>query len=256
MDVDALGTELARARLAPTRLSDYPCSPPDSIEQAYLVQDIMAANMGSAVVGWKIGVTSKIARQMLGLDEPLSGPLFADFCLPSPAKFKVDQQDLRIVEAEIGFCMKRDLVPRNAPYTMDEVAGAIATVHPVFEIVNKRLPGDLKDNAGWLIADGGVDHAFIYGPGTEFDPTMNMATETVSVSLDGTPVTDGIGANALGDPLNVVVWLANHLSGRNITLKGGDWVSTGLLSDVVIANAGSIVVAEFQSLGSVSLELI
>jgi len=83
-----------------------------------------------------------------------------------------------------------------------------------------------------------------------------MATETVSVSLDGEPVTNGIGANALGDPLNVVVWLANHLSGRGITLKSGDWVSTGLLSDVVIANAGSIIIAEFQSLGTVSLELI
>jgi len=256
MDVDALGTELARARLAPARLTDYPCSPPESIEQAYLVQNIMAANMGSAIVGWKIGVTSKIARKMLGLDEPLSGPLFANFCLSSPAKFKVAPEDLGIVEAEIGFSMEHDLVPRNAPYTTQEVAAAIATVHPVFEIVNKRLPGDLKDNACWLIADGGVDHAFIYGPGSDFNPAMNMATETVSVKLDGEPATDGIGANALGDPLNVVVWLANHLSGRGITLKGGDWVSTGLLSDVVIANAGSFIVAEFQSLGSVSLELI
>jgi len=256
MDIDALGTELVRARLAPTRLADYPCSPPESIDQAYLVQDIMAAHMGSAVVGWKIGVTSKIAREMLGLDEPLSGPLFADFVMPSPAKFKVASEDLRIVEAEIGFRMGYDLAPRDTPYTTQEVAAAIATVHPVFEIVNKRLPGDLKDNACWLIADGGVDHAFIYGAGTDFDPAMNMAAETVSVSLDGKPATDGIGANALGDPLNVVVWLANHLSGRSITLKGGDWVSTGLLSDVVIADAGSIIVAEFQSLGSVSLELI
>ncbi len=254
MDIDALGIELARARLAPTRLPDYPCSPPADLDQAYLVQDIMAAHMGSAVVGWKIGVTSKIAREMLGLDEPFSGPLFADFCLPSPAKFKVASQDLRIVEAEIGFRMKYDLVPRNAPYTTREVAAAIATVHPVFEVVNKRLPGDLKDNACWLIADGGVDHAFIYGAGIEFDPSMDMAAETVSVSLDGEPATEGIGANALGNPLDVVVWLANHLRARGITLNGDDWVSTGLIADVVVASAGSIIVAEFQSLGSVSLE--
>ncbi len=256
MDIDALGIELARARLAPTRLAEYPCSPPGNINEAYVVQDIMAAHMGSAVVGWKIGVTSKVAREMLGLDEPFSGPLFADFCLPSPAKFKVSPQDLRIVEAEIGFRMKHDLVPRNAPYTTGEVTAAIATVHPVFEVVNKRLPGDLKDNACWLIADGGVDHAFIYGAGIEFNSAMDMAAETVSVSLDGEAATDGIGANALGDPLNVVIWLANHLSGRGITLKRGDWVSTGLLSDVIIANADSIIVAEFQNLGSVSLEFI
>ena len=256
MNLDELGRKLARTRLAPARMEQYPCSPPDGINQAYVVQNAMAANMGSAIAGWKIGVTSQVAREMLGVDEPLSGPLFEDFVLSSPAKFKVSPNDLRIVEAEIGYRMKNTLAPRNRPYSKAEVAASIATVHPVFEVVNKRLPGNLKDNVCWLIADGGVDHAFIYGQGTEFDPAMNMSAETVSVSLDGEPVTDGIGANALGDPLNVVVWLANHLSARNITLKASDWVSTGLIADVVVANPGSTIVAEFENLGEISLEFI
>ncbi len=256
MDLNQLGCELARLRLAPTRLPDYPCPPPENFNQAYQVQDVMAAHMGSDVVGWKIGVTSKVAREMLGMEEPLSGPLFADFVQPSPAKFKIEPIDLRIIEAEIGFRMKYSLAPRSEPYSIEEAMAAIATVHPVFEVVNKRLPGDLKDNACWLIADGGVDHGFIYGPGTEFDPAMDLATETVRVTLDGQPVTEGIGANALGNPLNVVLWLANHLSGRNITLNAGDWVSTGLIADVVVGDAGSIIVAEYETLGSIRLELI
>jgi 2-keto-4-pentenoate hydratase len=256
MDLNELGCELARLRLAPTRLPDYPCLPPENFTQAYQVQDSMAAHMGSEVVGWKIGVTSKVAREMLGMEEPLSGPLFADFILPSPAKFKVETIDLRIIEAEVGFRMKHSLEPRNEPYSKQEAMAAIATVHPVFEVVNKRLPGDLKDNACWLIADGGVDQGFIYGPGTEYDPAMDLAAETVRVTLDGKFATDGIGANALGNPLNVVVWLANHLSARNITLNAGDWVSTGLIADVVVGDAGSIIIAEFETLGSIRLELI
>jgi len=256
MDVSELGRELARLRLAPMRLADYPCPPPENLQQAYQVQDVMAAHMGSAVVGWKIGVTSKIAREMLGMEEPLSGPLFADFILPGPGKFKVETSDLRIIEAEIGFRMKHSLAPRREPYSMEDVVAAIATVHPVFEVVNKRLPGDLKDNACWLIADGGVNHGFIYGPGTEFDPAMDLAAETVRVILDGQLATEGIGANALGNPLNVVLWLANHLSGRNISLKAGDWVSTGLIADVVVGDAGSIIIAEFETLGSIRLEVI
>ncbi len=256
MDIDDLGCELATARLNSTRMEKYPCSPPDDSTQAYLVQDVMAANMGSAIVGWKIGVTSEVARKMLGMDEPLSGPLFKDFIMPGPAKFRVLPNDLRIVEAEIAFRMKRSLEPHKEPYSQAEVAASIATVHPVFEIVNKRLPGDLKDNPCWLIADGGVDHAFIYGPGIEFDTSMDMSKQTVTVSLDGKPVTNGIGANALGNPLDVVVWLANHLSGRNITLNAGDWVSTGLICDVVIVEIGSIIVADFKDLGSISLEFI
>ena len=254
MDINALGAELARTRLASTRLHDYPSSPPGDINQAYSVQDVMAANMGSAVVGWKIGVTSEVARKMLGLEYPLAGPLFEKFVLPSPAKFIVSSDDLRVVEVEIGVRMKHTLEPRENPYSKQEVAASIATVHPVFEVVNKRLPGDLKDNGCWLIADGGVNHAFIYGPGIEFDPSMDLTTETATVMLDGEHATDGIGANALGDPLNVVVWLANHLSARNIPLNAYDWVSTGLIADVVIMNIGSIITAGFKNLGSVSLE--
>jgi len=220
------------------------------------VQDVMAANMGSKVVGWKVGATSEVARKMLEVDEPFSGPLFNDFVMAGPAKFKVLPNDLRIVEAEIAFRMKHSLELRSEPYSQEEVAASIATVHPAFEIVNKRLPGDLKDNVCWLIADGGVDHAFIYGAGIEFDRSMDMSKQTVAVRLDGAPVTDGIGANALGNPLDVVVWLVNHLSGRNITLNAGDWVSTGLICDVVIVETGSIIVADFKGLGSISLELI
>lgn len=256
MDIEVLGAELAKARLAPTRLDDYPCAPPVDLEQAYLVQNAMAAQMGSTVVGWKIGVTSKIAREMLGLDEPFSGPLFEEFVLQSPAKFEVSPNDLRIVEAEIGFRLKNSLEPRHEPYSKAEVVANIATVHPVFEVVNKRLPGNLKDNACWLVADGGVDHAFIYGPGIVFDPQMDLSAETVTVNLEGELATTGIGANALGNPLDVVVWLANHLSARNIALKAEDWVSTGLIADVVIADVGATIVAEFKNIGTVSLEFI
>lgn len=250
-----LGETLAKARLAGERLTEYPNEVPMDLAAAYTEQQAMADAMALPRVGWKVGVTSAAAREMLGLEEPFSGPMYAPYAMPSPAEFRVDANDLRIVEAEIGFRMKNDLVPRAEDYTLKEVSAAIATVHPVFELANKRLPGTAKDDARWLIADGALNQAFIYGAGVAFDSAMDLAAETVRVSVDGTFVTEGVGANALGNPLNVIEWLANHLSARGITLKAGDWVSTGLMCDVVFPDPGATVVAEFGSLGSVTLKL-
>lgn len=213
------------------------------------------AAIGSPRVGWKVGVTSEAARQMLGFDEPFSGPMFERFTQASPGRVAVSMEDLRILEPEIGFRMGEGLPPRGAEYAMQEVQAAIATVHPVFELVNKRLPGTVKDAPGWLVADGGLHHAFVYGPGFDYAPGMDLAGEAVSVFLDGKLVTEGAGANALGDPLNVVLWLANHLRTRGIGLRAGDWVSTGLLTDVVVPEPGARVRAEFATLGQVELVL-
>lgn len=250
-----LGHILAQARLANERLTDYPSDIPVDLTAAYNEQEAMADAMALPRVGWKVGVTSAAAREMLGVEEPFFGPMYAPYVMQSPGKFPVDAGDLRIVEAEIGFRMKNDLVPRSEDYSPKEVSAAIATVHPVFELANKRLPGTAKDDARWLIADGAMNQAFIYGEGVAFDPAMDLAAETVRVSVDGAFVTEGIGANALGNPFNVILWLANHLSARGITLKADDWVSTGLMCDVVFADPGATVVAEFGSLGLVTLKL-
>lgn len=255
MDTAALAKTLADARRNSTKLEDYPTAPPSDITQAYVIQDAMAEAMDDRIVGWKIGLTSEVARQMLGVDEPFSGPLFDRYVQASPGRIPVSMSDLRIVEAEIGFRLKSGLEPRDQPYAAGDIADAIATVHPAFELVNKRLPGEAKDNGCWLIADGGLSQALVFGAGKVFDPAMNLASETVKVSVDGKLVTDGAGSNAMGNPLNVALWLANHLSDRNIGLKAGDWISTGLICDVITPDPGATIVAQFESIGTVTLEL-
>lgn len=247
-------SKIAKARLAAKRLEDYPGAAPADMAQAYSVQDDMIKAMGLPVVGWKVGATGAIAREMLGIDEPFAGPLFDTLVTTSPSTLSVDEGDLRIVEAEIAFKMKASVGPRDKPYVLDEITPHIGTVHPVFEIVNKRLPGTLKENVCWLVADGGVNQSFVYGTGVEFNASMDLSAETVEVAVNGETVTKGIGSNALGNPLDVVVWLANNLSQRGITLNAGDWISTGLLCDVVILELGASMKADYSSLGSVSLD--
>ena len=41
---------------------------------------------------------------------------------------------MRVAEPEFAFRMGRDLAPRDADYSVDEVLAAVATLHPAIEI--------------------------------------------------------------------------------------------------------------------------
>lgn len=255
MDATATGQLLAKTRLNAERLDEYPGPTPANLDEAYAIQDAMIEAMQLPAAGWKIGCTSQAARTALGIDEPISGPMFETFVSPGPAAVPVGENDLRIVEAEIGFRLKQDLAPRDTPYTKADVLDAIATVHPMFEVANKRIPGTPKEAAVWIVADGAINQAIVFGNGIPFDPNMDLANETVRVSVDGVHATDGVGSNALGGPLEVMVWIANHLSDRGIGLKANDWISTGLICDLLQPAQGATIVAEFSTIGTLSLKL-
>ena len=71
----------------------------------------------------------------------------------------------------------------------------------------------------------------------------------MSVIVNGAPWREGSGANVLGNPLNVVAWLANELPKHGRALQRGAKISTGTTAEVYFAGAGDRVVADFGALG-------
>jgi 2-oxo-3-hexenedioate decarboxylase len=53
--------------------------------------------------------------------------------------------------------------------------------------------------------------------------------------------------------LNSLVWLANTLCDQGKALKPGDLVSTGVCTDVYLAEPGDHIVADFGALGKVEI---
>ncbi len=254
MDFETVGRAPAEARLAGCKLEDYPCAAPDMV-QAVAIQEAMASAMARPVVGWKVGLTSTRAQALCGVDAPLAGPVFEGYVAPSGAEWPLFGGDLGVIEAEIGFRMKADLPPLGRPYTRSEVLDAVGEVLPVFEWVNKRLPGGLMEKPEWLLADGVINRGLICGAGQGLERDVDMRVETVRVCVDHVEVTRGEGRNALGDPAAVLVWLAGDLNARGIGLRAGDLVATGLICDVVQAVPGALIEAHFATLGTVSLRV-
>lgn len=256
MDFEEIGATLAKARCQTIKLTKYPTTEPFLLSDAYEIQIAMARCMPTPIVGWKVGLTSTVAQEVIGVDEPFAGPLFSDHVHVDSSDLKVNENDLRIVEVEIGLMLKSDVLPRKIAFERKDILPLISSVHPIFELANKRLPGGVQECVEWLVADGGINQAIVVGPGTAFSRKMNLVAERVSVHVNGRSTSKGVGLNAMGDPILVAAWLANHLSSRDIALKAGDLIATGLVCEPLIGHPGDEFTAHFDTIGSVTMHLV
>ncbi len=252
-DAAELAATLIAARHSGERLDPAPPGGPETLAAAYTVQDAYIAAMGEPVVGWKVGMTNAAAQAAGGIDEPIAGPMFESAVVQSPARLTTPAEALRLIECEFGFRMATDLPARATPYTADEVADAVASLHPAVEVVDVHLPGGLKAGPRWAIADGGGNLFWVPGPATTDWQAGELPDRAVSVSLNGAPQGAGTAAAALGNPVTVLAWLANHLTGRGRHLRAGDWVSTGLCTPLFSAAPGDRVEADYGALGTVEV---
>ncbi|MDJ0685950.1 MAG: fumarylacetoacetate hydrolase family protein [Alphaproteobacteria bacterium] len=251
---------LAEARANDWRLEQGPRPEPSDTEQAYDYQRLVTDALGYDVIGWKVGATNPAAQSLLGAKEPFVGPIYQELTHTAEPDQTVEiasaPNALRVTEAEFAFTLSKDLPPRGAAYGFDEVAGAIAGVHPAIEVVNKRLDGPFGNNINWVIADGGANHAFVIGPAAADLAAFDLSAHPVSVMVNGVKKTEGSGGAVMGNPIMVLAWLATHLSNRGLGLQAGDIISTGLTTPVFQCAIGDTVIADFGAIGSISLKYV
>jgi 2-keto-4-pentenoate hydratase len=254
--ITAIIDDLIGHRKNGTKFSSLPQMAPDSIEEAYLWQDVLIAKMASPVRGWKVGATSAVGQKALGVDQPVAGPLFDNVIQASGSDCKLVPDSMGITESEFAFQMRNTLPRQDGDYTIEDIMPHIAGVAPALEIVDTRFMSGFGPGIAWIIADGTGNHGFIHGTVVENIERIDFPAHQVRLMKDGNEVATGNGAAVLGNPLNVIVWLANHLTARGIGLKAGDWISTGLTTDVVHGHKGDRMRADFGEMGSVETRFV
>jgi 2-keto-4-pentenoate hydratase len=163
---------------------------------------------------------------------------------------------MRVVEAEFGFRMARDLPPSPVPRSRTEIAEAIEGVIPSIEIVDSRFDDWLTIGAPSLIADNACNAAWVLGPLlTDWRP-LDLAAQPVRVTVNGQLVRAGSGAAVLGHPLNALEWLVNNLSAHGLRLEAGQYITTGVTTEVYMAERGDHVTADFGPVGSAEVEFV
>lgn len=249
---------LAHARIAMQRMPALPEHVrPATVADAYRIQSELVPHLcvhfGGEVIGHKIACTNELARKLLHADHPFSGRLLAGTTHPSGARLEASQFFMRVMEAEFAFQMARDLPPSSTPYTRDEVADAVAGVLPGIEIVDSRFDSWTEVGVPSLIADNDCHGAWVRGALIKDWRHIDLAAQSVQLIVNGELKATGTGAAVLGHPLNALHWLVNSLNERAQCLEAGQYVTTGVTTDIYMAAPGDHVQADFGAVGQVEV---
>ena len=240
------------------RLAELPAEvKPPSIDAAYAVQaeliPKLLVHFGGATIGYKIACTNEIAQKQLHVDHPFFGRLLSATSQHTPGRLKADEFFMCVMEAEFAFQMARDLPPNGSSRSRDEVAAAVEGVVPGIEVVDSRYDSWTTVGTTSLIADNACHGAWIRGALVKDWRNIDLATQKVRLVINGEVKGEGSGAAVLGHPLNALTWLANELTARGIGLRAGDFVTTGVTTDIYLAGPGDRISADFGPVGQVEL---
>lgn len=237
---------LLDARRTCTPIAELPeALRPTSLEEVAYVHELLAEAYGP-VGGYKIGAANAEAT-------PFFAPLPVAWIAPGGALLSGKQWRYRGLEAEIAFQLGDDLPPRVTPYTREEALAAIATCHPVIEVLESGLLDPAAADRLSALADLQMHGGLIYGPAVPNWQSIDWNSEKVTLAIDGTVRVERTGSNTSGDLLKLIPFLANEGATRTGGLQAGQWITTGSWTGNTLAMAGSTVDATFQTAGRVTL---
>ena len=222
-----------------------------SLEDAYGLQLALLQRSGGRRVGWKVGLTARAIQQQFGVHEPVFGCLLAEGRLDSGHVFRRDELIEPGFENELCIVMGRDLAPGA---TREDVAAAIARVHPAFEIIETR--GDLTRQLALALADNAQQKAFVLGPAIGRDALPELDAVTVSVRINGTEVATADGSAVLGHPYTSLTFLAAKLAQFGEKVRAGDYIMSGSFTRQFPLAQGDRIEAAFAGIGTVSASVV
>ena len=227
---------------------------PATRAEGYAIQALLERRSARPHFGWKIAATSVAGQRHIGVDGPLAGRLLAERAHADGATLAFGANHMRVVEPEFAFRFGRALAPRAAPWRVEEVLDAVASLHPAIEIPDSRYDDFASVGAPQLIADDACAHEFVLGPAAPAGwRAVDLVTHRVQATVAGRLEREGRGENVLGDPRVALAWLADELSALGIVIEAGQVVTTGTCAPPLPVAPGDSVRADFGALGVVTL---
>ena len=227
---------------------------------AYAVQDAfvaLRAERRGAIAGYKIALASAEMRRFVGVDDPQAGILFESTVQRTPAAVRAADYLRLIVEFEIAVQMAEDLPAADAPFSRERVAQAVGAVMPALELADDRDAdyAELRNHPFDLIADNTWNEGVVLGYPIDNWQGVDLAAARGRAIINGEPVGEGVGADAMGHPLDSVVWIADHLAAHGRGLLRSDVVITGSIITSKNPQAGDLVKFLVEGLGEVELRV-
>ena len=225
---------------------------PGTVAEAYAAQaalcELWTPRIGP-VAGLKIATTTKVMQELMGIDHPCMGTIFAARVYASPATIaKADYVNVRI-ECELAVRLGRDLPKPAAPYTGESVREAVSDVMAAFELIEDRFADYRSSRALSLIADNAWNGGVVIGPARPLPAGLNLDGIAGVLKSDGKEAATG----KTDDPLGALAWLANQAAECGRPMTAGMVAITGSIIPTVDIGIGERLDFSLAGIGATSL---
>lgn len=232
--------------------------PDMTLDDAYAIQSAQIAqklSAGRQIIGWKIGLTSKVMQDALGIDTPDSGVLYDDMMFETGGRVPAGRFIQPRIEAEIAFVMK---APIDGDVTRDQVLAATEAVVPSLEILDTRVqrvdpatgqPRKIFDT----VADNAANAGIVLGRERHAPGQHDLRWTGAILRKNHEVVATGLGAAVLDDPVMGIVWLARRMGQYGQRIEAGQVILSGSFIAPLECPSGTVIDADFGPFGSVSI---
>ena len=245
------------ARRAAKGLSEYPGDMPESLEEAYRIQDEAISAWPHPVLGWKVGRVVPPYASRFGTDR-LAGPIFrvAEVGGADDPAMPVFANGFAAGEAEFLFRIGSAPAPGKTRFSLEETADLIDAVHVGIEIASSPLPTINIIGPIAVVSDFGNNNGLLVGPPIPEWRRSGLDDWTVATRIDGIFVGQGAASSFPDGAIGSARFLFELMAERGIQLEPGQWISTGAVTGVHEAAPGQTVEAQFGARFRLSCKLV
>ena len=246
------------ARKAARPLPGYPGDTvPATLAEGYAIQAASIAAWPDRVVGWKVAAVQPQWRDAYPA-ERLGGPVFAR-SLQMADKGVVDVHVIAggyaAAEAEFALRLGADFPVNTTFASVEAMQPFVAAVHAAIELAGSPLPTLSSLGPGAVLSDFGNNTGLVIGPALPDFFARDAAAWLSETDLNGQLAGSGSAGRIPGGPLAALHFLANNLVARGLTLRPGDWVSTGASTGIHVLAVGDTVAARFDGKPAMALRV-
>ena len=226
---------------------------PTTLEEGYTLQEQLHAALAGEgfgeIIGHKIGCTTPVMQEYLGIPHPCAGGIFSSRMYKKSIELTL-RNFIRVgIECEIGVVLADGLDGAHQ-YTRDNIAQHVASCCASIEIVDDRYVDYEALGTPTTVADDFFNAAVVIGDPVYDWQEIDLGAIKGEVSINGVKVGEGTGDMILGHPFEALAWLANMKAQIQRPLLKGQFVTLGsVVKTVWIDQPDTLVKIEFEKLG-------
>lgn len=254
---------LALARVRNQVIDGLPAAfRPADVAEAYRVQEHLHSLLDEAGygkrVGYKIGCTTPVMQEFLGIDTPCAGGVFNTSMNYIATSAQLQNFAHPGVECEIACFIGEDLVPSKdgSPFTRESVTPAVQAVFGAIEIVDDRWTNYKAVDTPTLIADDFFASGIVLSKPLPAADAPDLASAIGHMTINGKRVGEGTTGDILGHPYDALAWLANSLAARDRHLRAGEVVMLGSVVETQWVMPNDEVQIEIEGVGGALVKFV